>query len=283
MPQIAKYGAVLKVTLLSSLAYGQDVAIRALFMAVVLVVFVQLWTTTYDATGGGTIAGFTLANLVWYLVLTETVVLSAPRVSAKIDQEVKSGDLAYGLAVTVFGNSIQLATVIAQGQLDYYLALPKNALLHVLVSRMSLSGWGDLGFGLVAFAIAGQLDPAWIALAALLVLTSAAIFVAFQVLVGSLAFFVGNAEVASTQAQGALLMFSTYPGPIYRGWVKLLLFTAIPAAFMAHVPVELLRAFDPLLFAALLGFTVGLWAAALLVFRAGLRRYESGNLISLRG
>src|SRR5437764_13063249 len=31
-----------------------------------------------------------------------------------------------GISVTVFGNSVRLATVIAQGQLDYFLPLPRN-------------------------------------------------------------------------------------------------------------------------------------------------------------
>lgn len=189
----------------------------------------------------------------------------------------------FGLAVTVFGNSTRLATVVAQGQLDYYLCLPKHTLLHVLVSRMALGGWGDVGFGLLAFVIAGRLDAGSFVLFALLVVISMAIFVAFGVLTGSLAFFIGNAETAASQAQGALITFALYPGPMFRGWVKLLLFTVLPAAFVAHIPVELLRRFDPLLLAALLGFTAAIWAVAAVVFRLGLRRYESGNLIALRG
>ena len=38
----------------------------------------------------------------------------------------------YGLAFTFFGNALQLSRVIAQGQLDYYLALPRGVLLNVL-------------------------------------------------------------------------------------------------------------------------------------------------------
>jgi ABC-2 type transport system permease protein len=190
---------------------------------------------------------------------------------------------SFGLAVTVFGNCIRLAAVIVQGQLDYYLGLPKNALLHVLVSRMSLAGWGDVVFGLIAFVVAGRLDPVGVLLYALLVVMSMTVFVAFTVLMGSLAFFIGNAETAASQAQAALVTFAMYPGPMYRGWVKLLLFTVLPAAFVGHVPVELLRRFDPLWLGALLGFALALWSMAVLCFRLGLRRYESGNLITLRG
>jgi ABC-2 type transport system permease protein len=94
----AKYAAVCRITLLSSLVYGRDVALRASWMVLALFVFVQLWTFTFENQPGGVIEGFTLGDMIWYLVMTETVALSAPRVSMKIDEEVKSGELAYVLA-----------------------------------------------------------------------------------------------------------------------------------------------------------------------------------------
>lgn len=97
MRATAKYGAVGKITLLSSLVYSGDVILRAGLMLIVLFVFLQLWSVTYGNGGFESIAGFSLRDIVWYLVLTETVVMSAPRVSTKIDQEVKSGELAYVL------------------------------------------------------------------------------------------------------------------------------------------------------------------------------------------
>ncbi len=190
---------------------------------------------------------------------------------------------AFGLAIVVFGNSVRLATLIVQGQLDYYLSMPRNTLLHILVSRMGLAAWGDLSFGVLALVLAGQFDLATGGLACLLVAMSTAIFVAFLVMVGSLAFFVGNAETAASQAQGILVMFATYPGSVYHGWVRVLLFTAIPAAFVGHIPVDLLREFDLLRLAAVAGFVLVIWVVALCVFWWGLRRYESGNLVVLQG
>jgi ABC-2 type transport system permease protein len=188
-----------------------------------------------------------------------------------------------GLSAALLGNCNRLATIVVQGQLDYYLGLPKDTLLHVLVSRSGLAGWGDFFFGIVAYALFGQLDPASIALYVVLVLTSMLIFTAFSVLAGSLAFWMGSAEAAAFQAQQAAITFSLYPGAMFHGWIRVLLFTAIPAAFISHIPVELLRSFDPLLLGVLLGFTAFIVALAIVVFRLGLRRYESGNLVVLRG
>ena len=97
MRKLAKYSAVLTATALSSLMYPRDMLVPAAFMALVLFVFVQLWTVTYEQTGGGPIAGLTRGDLIWYLVFTETVVLSAPRIAQRIDEEVKSGGLALAL------------------------------------------------------------------------------------------------------------------------------------------------------------------------------------------
>jgi ABC-2 type transport system permease protein len=187
-----------------------------------------------------------------------------------------------GLAVALLGNCTQLARLIVQGQLDYYLALPKAPLPHVLVSRMGLSGWGDLAFGVLAYAVFGPRDLPSLGLYLVLVCCSMLVFASFMVIAGSLAFFIGSAEAASFQAFNAIVTFSVYPGAMFNGWIKVLIFTAIPAAFISHVPVQLLHAFDPLLFVGMLGFTAFSIGLASGVFRLGLRRYESGNLVLMQ-
>lgn len=190
---------------------------------------------------------------------------------------------AFGLGTAIFGQCPRLPTLIANSQLDYYLTLPKDVLLHVLISRMSTSAWGDVAFGVIAFLAAGDPRPATIGLFVALSLVGCAIFVAYHVLIGSIAFWLGNAETLIGQASMALTNFATYPGSIFQGWVKLLTFTLIPAALLGHVPAELLRRFDPLVFLGLLGAALGISILAVVVFRLGLRRYESGSLVVLRG
>ncbi len=188
-----------------------------------------------------------------------------------------------GLSAALLGNCTRIATIVVQGQLDYYLSLPKDTLLHVLVSRSGMAGWGDVGFGLLAYAVFGRLDVPTIGLYAALVLASMLTFVAFGVLAGSLGFWIGSAEATAFQAQQATINFSLYPGSIFTGWIRVLTFTLVPAGFISHVPVELLRTFEPWRMAAVLGFTVLSVVLALFIFRLGLRHYESGNLVVLRG
>lgn len=193
------------------------------------------------------------------------------------------GATSIGLSAALMGNCTRVATIVVQGQLDYYLGLPKDALLHVLLSRSGLAGWGDVAFGVIAYVLFGPRDLPSIALYVLLVLLSFTVFVAFNVLVGCLGFWIGSAEQTAYQAQQAVINFSLYPGAIFQGWVRVMMFTVIPAGFITHVPVELLRAFDPRWLAVLIGVALGLSFAALVTFRVGVRRYESGNLVTLRG
>jgi ABC-2 type transport system permease protein len=189
----------------------------------------------------------------------------------------------YGLTNVVCGNAFLLARIVVRGDLDYYLALPADPLIHVLVSRMSLSAWGDMLFGLAVFVIA---DPqAWrhLPLFLLLGLLSGLIIVAFGVLVGSLAFWVGNADNLAGQAINALITFGIYPIEIFPTAVQWLLYTLIPAAFIGSMPAALLQDFSWDQLAILALAAGGLALLARTVFQWGLRRYESGNLVIVRG
>lgn len=189
----------------------------------------------------------------------------------------------FGAANVVFGNSFLVARIIVRGDLDYYLALPADPLVHVLVSRMSLSAWGDMVFGLIIFVIAAPNRWSALPLFLLLGMLTGLVFVAFSVLVGSLAFWVGNADNLASQAINALVTFGLYPVEIFPGVVQWLLYTLIPAAFVGSMPAALLADFSWGRLAILVAFAAGLIAAARLVFQWGLRRYESGNLVIVRG
>src|SRR5947209_819543 len=174
-----------------------------------------------------------------------------------------------GLSAALFGNCTRLAPIVAQGQLDYYLGLPKDSLLHVLVSRSGLAGWGDFFFGLAAYLVFGRLDPGSIVLYVVLVLASMTVFVSYNVIFGSLAFWIGSAEAAAFQAYQAAITFSIYPGAMFHGWIRILLFTLVPAAFIGHIPAEVLREFDALRLASVLGFAALSVVLATVVFRVG--------------
>ena len=189
--------------------------------------------------------------------------------------------VAFGLADVLFGNVMRLADVIAGGRLDYYLSLPRPVLLHALASRSVVSGLGDALYGLLSFALSRPQSVGEVARFAAAVLFAMAIFIAFLVLVHSLAFWVGHAGLLAGQVTNAIISFALYPLELFDGTAKLVLFTVLPAAFMGAVPARLVRQFTWTGLGELAAAAAVLLALSLAVFTVGLRRYESGSAIQV--
>jgi ABC-2 type transport system permease protein len=231
---------------------------------------------------GGMVLNDAMLLFFWWVLFSQFPTLQGWNLSGVMTLY---GVIAFGFGVAhVFcGNAFRLAQVIASGELDYYLALPADPLIHAIVSRMSLSAWGDILFGLIVFVIAAPARWTSLPFFVLLGLLAAVILLAFAILVGSLAFWIGSADNLALQLVNAMITFGTYPAEIFPGLVRLLLYTLIPAAFVGSVPAQLLEHFEWGRMALFLAVTAGIALAAWLVFRCGLRRYESGNRVVLRG
>ncbi len=189
----------------------------------------------------------------------------------------------FGLAHTIAGNGWHLAGLITRGQLESWMLYPRALLPHLLIGRMIATSVGDMLFGIATYIIFVRHDPLHVALFLLLVIAVAFLFVGFSVLTGSLSFYIGNAEALAEQWRFAMITFSTYPATLFDGAIKLVLYTVIPAGFVSYLPVEALRNLsltDTLLTVA---GSLAILLAGVLTFYAGLRRYESGNLMEMRG
>ncbi|HML24864.1 MAG TPA: ABC-2 family transporter protein [Aggregatilinea sp.] len=189
--------------------------------------------------------------------------------------------LGWGLAFTLAGNASQVAPLIAQGRLDYYLTLPRPVVLHLLFSRMDAFSMGDLTFGLVAFLLAGHYDPVSIGLFLLCSALAAVIFACFLATAGCLSFFVGNATQWASYMANAMVTFALYPMGLFQGAMRLILYTLIPAGFVGAVPVKVVETHSITLVMGLAGAALASALVLVLVFRLGLRRYESGSAINV--
>jgi ABC-2 type transport system permease protein len=186
---------------------------------------------------------------------------------------------AFGLAGMLFGNAFNLGDIIVKGRLDYYLSLPRPVLLHILASRLAPSSFGDFLYGFISYFASGQFSPDGLGRFVLGVVTATSVFVAFLVIVQSLAFWLGTGGVFTAMATNAMITFAIYPITLFNQSAKVVLFLVIPAAFMGAVPAGFIKAFSwPSLGLMLLGAT-GFLALSILVFHIGLRRYESGSAI----
>ncbi|GEK35465.1 ABC transporter permease [Kurthia sibirica] len=92
---IDKYSMVMGVSIKNTLVYSKEILYRTSFMILLLFIFIQLWTSAYG--DEASIAGYTLSQTIWYLVVTETILLSKIAMGNQISGEVISGSLAYTL------------------------------------------------------------------------------------------------------------------------------------------------------------------------------------------
>jgi len=190
------------------------------------------------------------------------------------------GALSYGISGVFFGNRQYIAEIISSGKFDFYLSTPISSLFHALISRTSVFALGDILFGilLAAYALTIQQVPLLI----LLVTLSSIITIFFGVLVSSLAFYVGSAEMFSRKLFDSLITFSMYPLPAFQGIARFIVFFIIPGAMVGGVPVEIIQRYDSQLLLLMIGFTIVLVTVSLYVFNKGVRKYESGNLMHIR-
>lgn len=98
----------------------------------------------------------------------------------------------------------------------------------------------------------------------------------FLVLLGSSTFFLGGRGEHGELGFQALLMLSSYPIDIFGGATRLLLFTAVPAAFVTGLPTRLVDDFSVTTAGAMIAVAGAFAACAYAAFSAGLRRYRSG-------
>ena len=199
------------------------------------------------------------------------------------DMYVTYGVLAsgFGLMSMLFGNAMFLSEIINKGRLDYYLSLPRPVLLHTISSRMITSGVGDFSYGFLSYALSGTFSWDGLLRFVLAIILAAVVFTAFFILLQSLAFWFGMVSNFVGLAFNALITFGIYPITIFDNYAKLILFTIIPAALVGALPAELVQAFTWGTLAKLLAGAVIFLLMAVMLFRQGLKRYESGSAIQV--
>lgn len=97
MSNFNKYTWVGLTSARSNIAYFGEIAARTIFLGAILYIFLRLWQVTYSETGASELGGLSLPQMLWYLVMTEAIVLSEPRVTDEVDKDVRTGALAVQL------------------------------------------------------------------------------------------------------------------------------------------------------------------------------------------
>ena len=184
--------------------------------------------------------------------------------------------VAYGIYATFFGGARNVALFVQNGALDVYLGRPRSPLLGVLFSRCDPTGFGDIASGTILIAWAAG-PTAELLLALVFATLGASVVVSVYVAINCLAFWTSARPRLCDQLFESFLQFAMVPQIGLPVFVKVLLYTVLPAAFVAFASVEILRSFSLGELAATVAAAIVFPAIAAGVFRRGLRRYASGN------
>lgn len=218
---LLKYWAVFETQLVQSLAYPVDLASRSLSIVLFMFIFAQLWKATYSSAGQSSIAGLSISETLWYLMLAETIILSRPRLSTAVANAVKDGSIAYLLNKPY--NFLLYQFSVGMG--DSLVRMGMNALAGGAVVWLLVGPPPDpRGWPLVLVAVLG----AWLIDFCLSSMIGLAAFVtediaAFEWIYSKVQFILG----------GLLLPLDFYPGFIRAAAERL------PFAYMVYAPARL--------------------------------------------
>lgn len=189
---------------------------------------------------------------------------------------------SYGIAHALFGNAFHLDELIHDGKIDVYLTQPKNVLINICSSSSSISAIGDFIYCYIILFIVGA--PWWWFIVVIPVLIlGAIIFTGCIVTFKTLSFYVKKGGAVADMIESAVTLFGTYPGVIFKGFSKIILYTLIPVGFMIYVPIEtIFMSFN--IYGILLMVVVAIfWSVlAFVSFNRGLKKYNSGSLMGGR-
>jgi ABC-2 type transport system permease protein len=147
--KLAKYSAIGKVTIRNNLAYLYDFLIRSFFLLVILYIFVQLWSVTFKGVGTGSIAGYSFEQIIWYLIFAEALIMATPRLTEKIEDEVKKGDIGYQLTRPMSYLLFHYFSYLGEALVRMGVNLVVGGMLGLSLFGLPHFGWGWLGFVLV--------------------------------------------------------------------------------------------------------------------------------------
>ncbi|HCC07234.1 MAG TPA: hypothetical protein DEP72_03580 [Clostridiales bacterium] len=189
---------------------------------------------------------------------------------------------SFGFCYVLFGNGRKLMTLIVNGELDVYLLQPKNLLFNVLISGTSVSAIGDFLYGFIILILLGADIKLW-AIFSLFVVIAGVIMATFGIIIHSLAFYLNNIKEFVSNMETFMISFTIYPEGIFGDFIRIMLYTIVPAGFVSYIPVSVMKHFDIRLFLAVIAFAVFETIIAVIIFNKGLKRYGSGNMMNMRG
>lgn len=191
--------------------------------------------------------------------------------------------LSFGLVFSACTGLERLPDIVASGAFDRFMLSPKNLLLRVATSSFSVSGLGDILFGLICITFYGiviHVDVYQVIGMVIVALLSTIVFLAMTIAVFSTGFFVVDAGTFSHSLFELFLTPSLFHGGAFHGAMRLFFTFIIPSLLIGSLPVEAIRdvSFTKLILVAVLAFV---WLIlSIRIFYSAVRRYESSSFMT---
>ena len=139
-------------------------------------------------------------------------------------------------------------------------------------------------YGIVLGIIAAQGDILKYILLLLISIIAAVFYVCTETIIRLLAVWIGNTDnIEHVYTNSFLITFSTYPEAIYGKFVKFLIYTVIPSAYIVFVPIRFITTLNIIELIILLTAAIIYIGLTIFICKKALLKYESGNSMGLRG
>lgn len=246
----------LKFNISSAMEYRTSFLVQCFGMMLNDSAFIFFWWILFNNVS--TIGGYTFSDEMMLWAITST---------------------SFGICFVTFVNVSNITRMILNGELDTYLLQPRDPLMNIVCSKTVVSAWGDTLYGIIIFFLIRGFDIKGFILFLLFCITGGLMFACVRISFHALSFYSGNVEGLAHLVTEFLITFGIYPEGIFTGWVRFILYTIIPTAFIVYIPVEVIKQFSMVSLIKVLAITI-LWIViAYVMFYRGLKKYESGNLI----
>ena len=188
------------------------------------------------------------------------------------------GALGFGLVFVFFGNANNIYRSVEDGGFDFYLMTPLDEVFHAYLGRMMYSAIGDVLFGMMIILVLAH-DQLPLALCAAML--GAIVLFAFEMMIDSLSFFVSRPRKISAMLHRICVSVSVWPVDTYSAGLRGVMYLTM-VAFIAAVPRNVVASASWSMLGWLAVVATLLLTTSILLFKFGLRRYESGNMMTTR-
>ncbi len=245
----------------SSLEYKVSFLIQSIFMFINNGFWLLFWIIIFNANGDN-INGVTMDTILY--------LWSIPVIS-------------FGVAYFFFGGSDNINKYIISGQMDSYMLQPKHPLLNILTSKCNFSAFGDLMYGIMLGLIVSKFQILQFLIILLFGIFGSLFYISTSVILRSLSVWLGDTEqIAKNYSNSLLTTFSIYPEQLFKGILKIILYTVVPVGYMAYMPINVVTHVDIKSILCILISGIIYMFLAIVIFNKAMKSYESGNTISMR-